>query len=273
MTEVVLTLASGRQVAFDVACDLNGPMYFVFSVRKCGSSIFNDICRTIGESNRRQFVPVGDTFFWNNVEISEYVNDPALLDLLRPGNVYGGFRDMPRILLSSEIFRRSPKLLFVRDPRDALVSEFFSNAYSHPLPDENAGTTGMRGRLLRQRKRALSAGIDVTVLRRSRAMSRTMLGYAPIVGWDTTTVLRYEDYIFSKRALIEAIACAFNWSTDEELIGKILAWADVRPEKEEPKAFVRKVTPGDHREKLEPMTIVQLNNKLAKAMELFGYAP
>lgn len=271
MTGVLITLASARQIAFDVACNLDGPTYFALSVRKCGSSIFNDVCRAIAESNGRHFVPVGDTFFWNNIDVSEYVDDPALLNVLRPGNVYGGFRDMPRIFLSSEIFRRSPKLLFVRDPRDALVSEFFSNAYSHPLPDENAGATNIREHLLLQRNLALEAGIDATVLRQSPDMAKTMLEYAPIVGWDTTTVLRYEDYVFSKRALIETIARAFNWSIDEELIGKILAWADVRPETENPKAFVRKVTPGDHRGKLRPETIAKLNSELAATMELFGY--
>jgi hypothetical protein len=274
LTEILISLASGRQIAFDVSCDLAGPAYFVFSVRKCGSSIFNSICQAVAENNGRHFVPVADTFFWKNVSVPEYVNDPALLDIVRPGNVYAGFRDMPTIFLSSEIFRQSPKLLMIRDPRDALVSLYFSIAYSHSVPEGNAAGSEVTKHLLKQRQLALSEEIDVAVIRLANAMAKTMLEYARIIDWNTTTVLKYEDYILDKRALITTIARTFEWSIDERLIGHILSWSDVRPpEVEDPRAFVRKVTPGDHREKLKPATIATLNTKLADAMKLFAYVP
>ena len=104
-------------------------------------------------------------------------------------------------------------------------------------------------------------------------MCRTMLEYAPIMELADTAVLKYEDYILDKRALIGAITCAFGWTINEAQTSQILSWADVRPERENPTAFVRRVTPGDHREKLKPQTIAKLDKTLRPAMELFGYSP
>ena len=63
--------------------------------------------------------------------------------MIVPGRVYGGFRSMPLVFAQSELYRRSRKILLVRDPRDALVSEYFSLAYSHGLP-EAEGDGGAR---------------------------------------------------------------------------------------------------------------------------------
>jgi hypothetical protein len=45
----------------------------------------------------------------------------------------------------------------------------------------------------------------------------------------------------------------------------------VLPDAEQPTAFIRKVTPGDHREKLSPTIIEELNGVFADEMHLFGY--
>jgi hypothetical protein len=50
-----------------------------------------------------------------------------------------------------------------------------------------------------------------------------------------------------------------------------MGWADVLPEAERPDQFIRRVVPGDHKEKLSPAVIRQLNTRLAASMELFGY--
>jgi hypothetical protein len=102
-------------------------------------------------------------------------------------------------------------------------------------------------------------------------LAGAMLQYAAIVGLSSTTVLRYEDYIFEKGALIALIARRFGWCADDHLVELILEWADIRPQQEDPTSFIRRVTPGDHREKLRAGTIATLNEKLRPALELFGY--
>jgi hypothetical protein len=47
----------------------------------------------------------------------------------------------------------------------------------------------------------------------------------------------------------------------------------VIPAEENPTEFVRKVVPGDHREKLGIATIRRLDEMLADEMATFGYIP
>ncbi len=272
MEQVTIGLRSGRRVAFEVDRDLDGPAYFVFGVRKSGSTLLNAVTAEMARLNGRRFVNVGDIFFHQNVQPIDWQYDPALPEILHPGNVYGGFRDMPFALLSSELFERSPKLLIVRDPRDALVSEYFSNAYSHPIPEPTGESSDMTAMMERQRQNALKNGPDSYVIDSAREMVRTIVEFGAIAKSSKTMVLKYEDYIFNKRELIGSIARQFGWTVDESMIANILHWADVRPATEDPQAFIRKVTPGDHREKLRPATIAGLNRMLRAAMRLLDYS-
>jgi hypothetical protein len=271
MGQVTIAMRNGRRIAFEVDLGLEGPAYFVFGVRKSGSTLLNRIASALCRLNGRMFVNVGDAFFRQNMLTIDWQFDPALPQLLHAGNVYGGFRDMPFSLLSHKLFESSPKILIVRDPRDALVSEYFSNAYSHPIPEQTAESSDTQALMERHRQQALKNGPDVYVLEQAREMARTITEFAAVAKASTTMLVKYEDYIFNKRQLICKIAQHFGWTVDESSIVDILQWADVRPGTEDPRAFIRKVTPGDHREKLKPATIASLNGQLLRVMRLLDY--
>lgn len=271
METIGVTTSDGRSVTFEIETGLEGPAFFFLSIRKCGSSIFNNIGKALAEANGRNFVDVHTRFFFANVGGRLWAEEPSLRDILRPGNAYGGFRMMPLAWLDTELFQSSPKVLLVRDLRDALVSEYFSNAYSHPIPqpaDEHSEVTDL---MRKQREDARALEIDDAVLRRAGGMLNTAMKYEPILDSQSLTLLRYEDYIFDKAALMRLIADRFGWKADDELIRLILEWADVRPAHEDPTNFIRRVTPGDHREKLRPETIARLTETLRPALERFGY--
>ena len=271
MPRVAITVA-GRRVEFDIDDGRDDePAGFLLSVRKSGSSIFTNMGRSLARANKRPFVDVAHPFFDADVPPRDYAVAPELVDLLRPGVTYGGFRNMPLAFLGHELFDAGPKILFVRDPRDAIVSEFFSMAWSHPLPGTDAGPGGVSSDIRRLREKARSEEIDAYALRQAAAMRMTIMQYEPVIGSPTLIVLKYEDYIFDKGALLRRIADHFGWRADDRLVDLILAWADVRPVHEDPTKFVRRVTPGDHLEKLLPATIAELNERLRPALELFGY--
>lgn len=271
MAVIPVKLANGRTVEFDVREGLESPALFLLSVRKCGSSIFYKIAHAMARANNCNYVNVGGTFFTANIVSNDYVNDAGLVDIIRRGNVYGGFRDMPAALLATPLFRKAPKLLMIRDPRDALVSQYFSNAYSHPIPCAAGPHADVVKQMERQRAETRKMAVEDYVLRQARAMKHTMLRYRPVAGKAQTTVLKYEDYIFDKRRLMGVIAEKFGWRADEELVRGILEWADVRPENENPTSFIRKVTPGDHREKLSAAAISSVNEILEPALRFFDY--
>jgi hypothetical protein len=121
------------------------------------------------------------------------------------------------------------------------------------------------------RQEALETGIDDYVVRRALGMANTMSDYAPLVGSASMRVVKYEEFIFRKADLIRVIAERFGWGINDHVVAEILSWAEVKSDVEDPKEFVRKVTPGDHREKLAADTIARLNEALRPAIELFHY--
>jgi hypothetical protein len=71
--------------------------------------------------------------------------------------------------------------------------------------------------------------------------------------------------------MVREIVSFFGWKCEDERIARLLAEVDVRPAAENAHAFIRKVTPGDHAEKLSPETIEFLNRELADVLTAFGY--
>jgi hypothetical protein len=242
--------------------------FFVLGVRKSGSSLLNNLVKALAEKNGLNFVDVAGTLFKHGVAVSDWQTDASLADVLAPGNVYGGFRNCPTSLEGAPLFREGRKVLLVRDPRDALVSEYFSNAYSHSVP---AGGESREG-LLKLRERALESEINHYVMEMSRALKRTLQEYLELAGDRNCRVFRYEDVIFDKKTLIGEICSFFGWTVSDHLRELILGWADVRPSEERPTEFVRRVTPGDHREKLRPDVIARLTGLFSEEMTRFGYA-
>ena len=270
MPDITIALANGRRITFPIQEHGPGP-HFLLGVRKSGSSILNNICRALAQPAGRNFVSIGDTFFGENVVTGDWVSDPALRQLIRPGNIYGGFRDMPLALQGHPAFDSAPKLLMVRDPRDALVSEYFSNAFSHSIPDISDESDAVASQMLEKRQQALAQHIGTYVLEMAAAMNDTMVQYAALAAQPQTLVLKYEDMIFDKPALLAHLGQQFELPVRPAHAAQILGWADKRPLVEDPHAFIRKVSPGDHREKLDASTISRLNALLRPAMSLFGY--
>jgi hypothetical protein len=233
--------------------------------------VFNSMTLSLGLANGYGFVDVMGTLFTQNVQWDDWQRDPFLGELIRPGIIFGGFRNMPLSLVDQQLFLDSPKILMVRDPRDAVVSEYFSAAHSHPVPEPFDGFDDTHAWILENRADAIATSIDAWVLEHAPYLNQTMMLYAPVAASPSCLVVRYEDYIFRKDELLRAIATHFAWRIDDQIIAEILSWADVRPDREDPNNFIRQVTPGDHRNKLRRRTIARLNRRLRNSMRLFGY--
>jgi sulfotransferase family protein len=258
-----------RGVAFELAEAAESPAYFVLSVRKCGSSVLNVMAHALSASPGLPFINVTGTLFAAGLLPNAWRFDPEVAKLFDGGNVYGGFRDFPKVIADRPVFVNARKILLIRDPRDALVSEYFSNAYSHPIPEQGIA----RDEMLQQRAVARVRGIESSVLQRARGMRGTMLEFAQLLSDPLLRLFRYEEVITHKRELMEDICRHFDWPVYPKIIESILTKVDVFPDAERPTEFIRRVVPGDHREKLSAGAITQLNELLAEPLRLFGYAP
>jgi hypothetical protein len=269
--KVELPLVDGARLSFELADGLTEPPRFCLGVRKSGSTLLNRIVQQLARRNRTHVVDIPGTFFKNGYRVQHW-EQADLSPLIGPGNVYIGFRNCPKALQASPAFRDARKVFMFRDPRDAIVSQYFSDAYSHTLPtkDTEQGRKGA-AEFETKRKEALATDIDAYVLKQARSMSATMLGYAPLLGDPTCLQLRYEEYVFQKRRMIYKILQHFDWTAMPGQIEGLLKLVDEVPATEDKTRFVRRVIPGDHRSKLKPETIARLNRQLRECMHLFDY--
>jgi hypothetical protein len=245
---------------------------FILSIRKSGSTLLAKVIEMISEATKTQSINVGDTLFNANVSPVILHNDAAINEILVPGVMYFEFRDYPSVMEKSEVFRRGKKVMLVRDPRDALVSEYFSMAFSHNVPVTKEGQSDLNARHIEQiRAKALSSSIDDFVVERADAFVETAIRFHSALREPNIVIIKYEDIIFDKLKLVRTICEYFGLQISPAKITRIARAADIIPSFEDPKAHIRQAIPGDHVKKLKPETIRQLDIILRPVLESFGY--
>jgi hypothetical protein len=246
-----------------------GPVFLSLGVRKSGSTMLHRVMNFLANRNHINVVDVPSTFFRNGFT-AQHWQSLDLTPLVQPGNCYLGFRSFPETLANTDAYRDARKIFMFRDPRDALVSEYFSDAYSHAIPKKDAAGEGHE-LFLKKREEAQNADIDQWVLEKVGGIRKTLTAYAPALGDPNCLVLRYEDYVFQKRRMVAKILDHFGWSIEVSRLNKLLGEIDVVPDTEDKSRFVRKVVPGDHIAKLKPETVRRLNKRLDEVMSLYDY--
>jgi hypothetical protein len=243
--------------------------YFVFGLRKSGSTFLNEAVLYLSQRNDENWVSIPDRLFQHNIDFEGHYARYIPKGLIKPGNVYGGFRVFPDCLTPNGYFRSGLKILMVRDPRDALVSQYYSITSNHALPV--GPDVGLRQDLLSLRNSVSRLEIDDYVIREAPSFVSAMLSYRSILSDEHTCVLKYEDMIFNKSSMLKIICDHFSWKISDNDASDILHHIDKFPQEEDEFAFLRRVTPGDHKIKLRSDTIACLNSTLKEVMDLYGY--
>lgn len=205
--------------------------------------------------------------FWSDLPYADHgaVVDPALAPAFHPrGYLYSSFGGFVGGLDDLDRYR---KLLVVRDPRDVLVSQFFSIAASHQTPG-----AAKRAEFLQRRQHAREIGIDAFALERAPVVKATLRRYAdellPVSG---TLVTTYEELVTDLGAWLRRTLAFLDLPADEAVVAELVAASAPAPRREDVTAKRRQVTPGDHRRKLAAETIAALDEQLADELAAFGY--
>jgi hypothetical protein len=243
--------------------------FFVFSLHKCGSTMLTNLMQEVLQAAGEPWVNFPDQFFRLGVPAKDWRQDKALSDLVVPGLVYTGYRFLPEFM-SRDMLAAGRSVLLVRDPRDALVSAFFSFGAngSHVLPGTAKGDAA--DAILKARAAAADMTINEWVLKRARAVAVEFMRYAPHVGQPDFRLFRYEDVLFDKARLLADVFAHFGLPLPANAAA-IAERHHVLPGKEDPSKHIRKATPGDHRDKLTPETIAELDRILAEPLRFYGY--
>jgi len=194
------------------------------------------------------------------IPTSEVMED-TLVCFSRSGRIYTGFRHYPGFDLD---LSGVTSILLVRDPRDMLVSLYYSVAKSHVVP---RGATGF----LNRRRKAASMTVDDFALNQLQLYKKNFSVYRQKLKPASLTMYRYEDVIYKKREWLEDMISTMGLPVDIKLISHIADEFDIFPENENPGQHIRQVHPGNYRNKLQTSTIDTLNEELGEFLSHYGY--
>jgi hypothetical protein len=246
------------------------PSVLAFSLAKAGSTLMFDMLKALAPHVGIQYFSAEDMLFADNVSPNR-----------RPGNIgpafpsagycFGGFRQFPAYPIP--ILNASKVAFLVRDPRDMVVSLYYSMTRSHVLPGDDQ-IEGARGDMLEARRHLSAQSIDEFA--RTGAViqyTRMFEGYiAQGFLWrPNVAIYRYEDVIFDKAGWIDDLCDWYGWNVPPDRRQVIAKRFDIRPDGERPDEHIRQVTPGNFRRHLSAATIATMNNLFEEYMRMFGY--
>jgi hypothetical protein len=162
-------------------------------------------------------------------------------------------------------------VLGVRDPRDMLVSNYYSMAFSHPVPDKNGSKYD---RFMEKRNRAKTSSIDQYVLDESINFKNIFVRYYNLLlnQYKHVYVTKYEDMVADFDGWLDGLLRYCDLQVSNDLRKKIINDNEkMKPATEDKIKHLRKGMPGDYQEKLQQETIQQLNATFSNYLELFGY--
>ncbi len=244
------------------------PTVYAFSLPKAGSVLLDSIVHALSDHVGVTYVSLMGKFF--NMGLAEKdVPETTSGVFADYGYCFGGFRAYPKTFEIPNLSMRE-SILLVRDPRDMVVSHYFSMRSSHPNPGK-ALTTSRTS--LPRRDKALVMSADAYALGLADYYVRQFDRYIDIIdaNRERFTLFRYEDIIFNKRSWVADICNAYDWDVAPRVINKIADKNDIVPRAENEAKHVRQVTPGDGVRKLRQETIETLNDLFAKQLDYFGY--
>lgn len=256
-----LTTKEGK--AYDIDLPEPSPCFeskFVFSFAKSGSTLLNDLLFTYCPQVKVPVVSVYDQAFLQGVNTHE-VGEEVEPILKKEGYLFSGFRHFPNFDFSTG---KNKVVLLVRDPRDMVVSRYYSMAKSHVIPK---GVEFLK----KNREKAKLMSIDDFAIQHIKTYVAQQKKYARALEESTQKVYRYEDVIYEKENWLSDILKYLEIDRNPSLIRSVVKKFDVIPKAENEDLHIRQVHPGNYKKKLKPETIEQISNLASDFLRTFDY--
>ena len=265
----------------------------IFALPKSGSVLLNMIMRDLSNEVGLCYVAIMDEYF--KFGVPEELQPASTSEIfLSRGYCYGSFRSMPTYTIP--IIGDLRKVLLVRDPRDMLVSHYYSMLASHPPPGiSRAGAPPV----FEQRDLARQLDIDSYVKQtapayrgyfegyrvlctshgiepyRPRSKSRKLLRQLGLAGRalpsSKVRVYRYEDVVYARREWVLDLCEWFGLTVPLRRQYAIAKQHDIFPSRERQDKHIRQVHPKNYKLKLADETIRFLEDFFRDEMKFFGY--
>jgi hypothetical protein len=166
-------------------------------------------------------------------------------------------------------FERFKVVLVIRDPRDILVSGYYSIAYSHAIPDGEK-----KDSILLRRANALASSLDEHVLKNSANLLAIFEKYERCLfsKYPDVHVARYEDMVKDFPAWLDGLLFSCGLEISQSVRSDLIKTHELhRPNGENIHKHLRKGMPGEHREKLRKETVKKLDQIFQNQLARFNY--
>lgn len=233
-----------------------------FTTHKCASTYVPKCLKYLNKRYLGMTHVDLETYIWNysNENVHRYLADHSETLFVKKGMIYAPLRGYIQI---SEL-NDYRAILFLRDPRDMLVSQYYSVGFNHTLPSD----PGRREHFLNRRNRANATDINAYVLNFSDQFLRIYEEYCEnLVGDPSVVLLRYEVFANDFEYWIRQLATALDLElSDNDRMNLWRLKGGALPSKENRYLHVRRGEPGDFRNKLSEETQARLTERFSHVL-------
>jgi len=261
MKKIELISCDGRPYIIELPEPVgNDPSAYLFAFHKSGSTLMENMVMTYAHHFHRPVFSVFGAAFQAGISTDNLAADASVC--FRPdGMIYTGFRHYPTFDLE---LKDKTVFFLVRDPRDILVSMYFSVIKSHTVPKDHKNFQA-------QRREAQNMDIDEFVKFKAPVIQSKFDQYTKNLDMDKLSCYRYEDVIYEKKTWLEDMVTKLNLPMNPDVIQLVVDEFDIFPRKERQDKHIRQVHPGNHKLKLKPETIEFLNMRMHPFLARFNY--
>lgn len=233
------------------------PSVLLFGLPKTGTTLLANVFKIACSQLEQGHVPLHDQLFKQGLGgASDEILIPLNEVFSAQGYAYGTFRKYYNFITPA-VLNKLNKIVIVRDPKDMLVSDYFSMAYSHPMPGGKA-----KSHFIKLRDSLQEADINEAVRRRLPNFIERIQTFRNVFPTSNLKVYQYEDIIFEKQQWIKDMMDFCEWPMTDRHIAKILESVDIFPEKEDKSNHIRQVAPGNYKKYLSEETIAYIDQYL-----------
>jgi len=248
------------------------PSVIHFSVNKAATQYVRELLSRCAAENGMTTVGLAEYAFHTKFPYLDQLSDREMVQyqyLFNPvGYLYSVFGGMVEGIPELEKYR---VILMIRDPRDVLVSEYYSYAFSHSEPSRLGDKYAD---FMRMRQKARTVTIDEYVV---SECDRVCVNYERYVSllldrYAHVLVTKYEEMTSDFEAWLKKILEHCEFKISDRLLESILNEAGhLKPKQEDIHQHIRKGMPGDYKEKLDRKTIDCIDAKFSSMLERFDY--
>ena len=245
--------------------DSKEPSVVFITMHKAGSVLVNQVLEELLLEAGMPHIDFARYAFDSGIKEGDYCVSKAHL-LSTPGYYFGAFRGP--YLDKFDDLSKNRLIIQVRDPRDCIVSLYFSYKYSHSKP----GNGILKSIFNSTRKKTRNTDVNKFAMEnignydyRMKIISATLDRY------QNHLLITYEQMVQDFDAWLNTIIKYLALDPGEECLDKIRNLANFEVLVENVAVHKRQVTPGDYQRKLDPVVQQTMTEMLQIHLQRYGY--